>query len=257
MPARVLSLFFLCASLGTARADVAVDSESVDISEVKTKLKLFTDGHKHYIALVPFGDAFDHLYWGDGKTFWQQRVIGGGSSGNESFDRVFWDPRINAGYQRSFGFRDGKYHVQCDKRVTELKPLTDGEASALIAGGKFVKPRWKHRAYAIARDDQGVYYYVDKIREPEESKSFRLWVGPKGSLKLMKMTNVVSDSEGDMFATKSGQLRLILGKKESSWVHEGKQTKLLIVPVEDNGAMIYSELGVYAGQPLGTPCDDL
>lgn len=256
MPARTLLLLALFAPL-PALADVAVDTEAVDVSEVKTKLKVLGDGHKHYIAIIPFGSVWDHFFYGDGKTFYQQRVIGGGSSGTESFDRVFWDPRINAGYQRSFDFRDAKYKLQCDKRITEFTPLADAEAQAMVSSAKFMKPRWKHRAYALARDDTGTYYYVDRVREPEEAKSFRLYVGPKGSLKLMKMTNVVSDSEGDMFATKTGQLRLILGKNESSWISGKKAKKLLIVPVEDNAAMIYSELGVYTGQPLGTPCDDL
>jgi hypothetical protein len=29
------------------------------------------------------------------------------------------------------------------------------------------------------------------------------------------------------------------------------------MPVEDNTVLIHKELGVYIGQPLGTPCDDL
>ena len=29
------------------------------------------------------------------------------------------------------------------------------------------------------------------------------------------------------------------------------------VPVEDNHVLIYTDLGVYTGEPLGTPCDDL
>lgn len=253
---KTLSLLALLDPL-PALADAAVNTEAVDVSSVKDKLKVLTDGHKHYVVIIPFGDVYEHFYYGDGKTFYQQRVIGGGSSGTESFDRVFWDPRINAGYQRSIGFRDNKYSLQCDKRITALTPVADGEAAKILSAAKFMKPRWKFRAYALARDEEGNYYYVDRVREPEEAKSFRLYVGPKGSLKLMKMTNVVSDSEGDMFATKTGQLRLILGKQESTWVHAGAHKKLLLVPVEDNAAMIYSELGVYTGQPLGTPCDDL
>src|SRR5262245_46955448 len=122
MPARSLAALALFASV-PAFADVAVDSEAVDVSAVKSKLKLLSDGHKHYVVIVPFGDVYEHFFYGDGKTFYQLRVIGGGSSGKESFDRVFWDPRINAGYMRSFGFRDGKYSLQCDKRITEFTPV--------------------------------------------------------------------------------------------------------------------------------------
>ncbi len=84
---------------------------------------------------------------------------------------------------------------------------------------------------------------------------FRLYSGPRGSMKPLKMVNVVSDSEGDIFSTKSGELRLVLDKKESAWVQKGKRQQLKSLPVEDNVALIYSDLGVYVGQPLGTPCD--
>ena len=30
-----------------------------------------------------------------------------------------------------------------------------------------------------------------------------------------------------------------------------------MLPIDDNAVMIYTDLGVYTGQPLGTPCDDL
>lgn len=71
------------------------------------------------------------------------------------------------------------------------------------------------------------------------------------------MTDVASDSEGEIFATKTGSLRLILGKKESAWIQGKKTSPLTLIPVEQNYRMIYTELGVYSGAKLGTPCDDL
>jgi hypothetical protein len=76
-------------------------------------------------------------------------------------------------------------------------------------------------------------------------------------MKPQKLTNIVSDSEGDIFATKTGSLRVVLDKHESLWTQGKKQQKLILLPIEDNAIMIYSDLGVYTGQPLGTPCDDL
>jgi hypothetical protein len=241
-----------------AHADATAGaSDLVDVAAVKSKLKVISDGKGHLLALVPFEISDELIFWGDGKTFWQLRTYGGSADGNKSFDRNFWEPRVVEGYKAELSFRDGKYQVQCDKRVTELKPLADAEAAALIGKARFVRPRWNHRAYALARDDEGNYYYVDKVREPEELKSFRLYAGPKGRMKLQKMTNVVSDSQGDIFATRTGQLRLILDKKESTWVHGKARKPLTLVPVEDNHVMIYTDLGVYSGEPLGTPCDDL
>lgn len=232
--------------------------EPVDVSADKPKMVVVTDGKKRYVAIVPFAeDSFKGFFYGDGKVFYEQRVFGGGSSGHESFDKVFWDPRARAPYQASIDFKDKKYEMTCATRKTELVPLADAEAKAILDGAKFYKPLWKHQAYALARDNTGKYYYVDRAREPEGNKSFRLFVGPKGQMKQQKMTNVVSDSAGDIFATKTGELRLILNQNESLWQAKGKQTKLISLPIDENHVMIYSELGVYTGERLGTPCDDL
>jgi hypothetical protein len=235
-----------------------------DISAIKDKITAWTDGKKHYLALAMTTDSDSPVFWSaDGKTFYQLRVFGGGSEGDDKdlrrLDRVFWEPRVQAAYQGGFDYRqDGKkLTVQCADRKTELKKLPDAEAKALVDGGKFYKARWNRYAYALARDNTGKYYFVDNQREPEHSKNFRLWAGPKGAMKPQKMVNVVSDSEGDIFATKSGELRLVLDKHETTWIQSEKKTKLVYLPVEDNHIMIYTDLGVYTGEPLGTPCDDL
>jgi hypothetical protein len=246
----------LAAVPAVARAD-----DAVDVSEYKDKLKVLTDGKGHYLTVMPFtiGDGPDtgYLFYGDGKTFWAQRRYGGFRSGDEAFDNAFWDPRVASGYQASFGFRDKKWTVQCGERVTELKALEKPEADKLLADAKFMKPRWTRKAYALARDNSGTYYFVDRMREPEDSKDFRVFRGPKGAVKPQKMVNVVNDSEGDIFITKAGKLRLVLDKHETTWVEGGKSLKLTPLEVGDNHVMIYSELGVYAGEKLGTPCDDL
>ena len=231
-------------------------ADPIDVSTLRDKLVVVEDGQGHYIAVVPFGDSiWDHLYWSqDGKDFYQQRVFGGGSNGTESFDRSFWEPRVRGRNGASFGMHEGTYKLWCGERTTVFKPLEQGKASAMLASGTFHPARWKYRAYALARDDAGTYYYVDRRRD-EGSMEFRLYSGQRGSMKPLKMVNVVSDSEGDIFSTKSGELRLVLDKKESAWVQKGKRQQLKSLPVEDNVALIYSDLGVYSGQPLGTPCD--
>src|SRR4029077_16904732 len=103
-------------------------SEPVDVAAVKEKLKILHDGKKHYVALVPFDDGgWAHVYYGDGKTFHALRVIGSGANGGESFDFVFWEPRVKARWQASFEFKSGKYAVLCDTRKTELTALPDAE----------------------------------------------------------------------------------------------------------------------------------
>jgi hypothetical protein len=112
--------------------------------------------------------------------------------------------------------------------------------------------------YALLRDTQGNYYLVEKGFQPEDEKSFRVHVGPKGSLKLQQMKDIVSDSEGQIFSTKKGELRLVVDRSQSPVWIEGpkKKVELRVVPITENLPMIYNELGVYAGARLGTPCDD-
>jgi hypothetical protein len=249
-----------CAAAGAAEPAPA----PADITGIKDKLSVWTDGKKHYLALVMTTDSDSPIFWSaNGKEFYQLRVFGGGSEGDDKnlkkLDRVFWEPRVDAPYKGSFDYRsaDKAITVQCSDRKTAIKQLPAAEAKPLVDGAKFFKSRWNRYAYALARDNTGKYYYVDNQREPEHAKNFRLWAGPKGALKPQKMINVVSDSEGDIFATKSGQLRLVLDKHETMWIQGQKKTKLVYLPVEDNHIMIYTDLGVYTGEPLGTPCDDL
>jgi hypothetical protein len=233
-------------------------AEAVDVGAVKDKLELLGDGKSHFVALIPFDDGgWTHVYYGDGKTFHALRVVGSGSVGRESFDLTFWEPRVKARYQAGVELRDGKYQVTCDARKTELRALPRAEANALLAKATFHKPLWRFHAFALARDDKGTYYYVDRQREPEDSLNFRLFSGPRGALKPLKMVNVVSDSEGQIFSTKTGDLRLVLDRKEAAWVKGKARTTLVPLPIEDNAQLIYTDLGAYTGQRLGTPCDDL
>jgi hypothetical protein len=242
-------------------AAAASPDDEIDITPYKEKMKVLTDGKGHYLAVMPFtisdGPDTGWLFYGDGKTFWAQRRFGGGRSGDQSFDSTFWEPRVDSGWKANFGYRDKKYAVQCDDRKTELQVVPRDEAAKILDEAKFMKTRWKRKAYALARDNSGTYYYVDRAREPEDSKDFRIFRGPKGALKPLKMTNVVSDTEGDIFVTKAGRLRLVLDKRETVWLEGKRQTRLTPLDPGDNHVLIYSELGVYEGEPLGTPCDDL
>jgi hypothetical protein len=233
------------------------EAGAVDVSAVKNKLVVLHDGKQHYVAVIPFGDLYDHFYYGDGKRFYAQLVSGGGSVGKESWNRVFWEPRVNAPWKGSIAFAKDQTTVQCGDRATEFKPLDAGEQAKVLAAASFFKTPWLHRAYSLTRDNKGTYYYVDRLREPENNKSFRLFAGPRGNLKPLKMTNVVSDSQGDIFTTKKGELRLVLDRKHPSWSAGKSETELINLPLDENRVLIYTDLGVYTGQRLGTPCDDL
>jgi len=231
----------------------------VDVAAVRDRMQVLGDGRGHYVALLPFatGADRDHTYYGDGKRFYALRVGASSSSGHEAFALSFWDPRFRDGVSREVRLRDGRYSVSCGTRDTEMKALPAAEAAPLLAGASFFAPLWRWKAYALARDDRGTYFYVDRQREPADSRNFRIYSGQRGKMKRLDMTNVVSDSMGEIFMTRTGKLWLIFGKQESFWIQGKNKKGLTNVNVEDNAAMIYDENGAYPGQRLGTPCDDL
>jgi hypothetical protein len=243
------------------------------------ELYAYTDGKGHYVAVklqsgATFASEFEPggLYYSpDGKTFWQQQT--GHQAGDPRSKDLrgisFWEPRADSirNEGAEFRFGPGLGRINCsEKRTVDVTEVRGEDKAKLFAGAVFRAPRWAYAAYALARDDAGNYVYVD--HEVNRPRAFRLWRGPRGNMKPLAMTNVVSDSRGDIFTTKDGQLRLVVGKQDRKvdkdeqpdpqplWIKGKARTPLTWVPVRDNPTLIYQELGVYQGQLLGTPCDD-
>ncbi len=236
---------------------------------VKDRLKLVTDGKGHYLAMDATGSYRGPFFYGDAKGLYQLRSSGGGASGNERFNVALWDPRIDYRVNgvTSFDWNEGKYSVSCHPKVTELTLVSAADAKKVLETAVLYQPKWTRRPHKLARDDKGNYFYVDCAREDAVGahcgRDWRLYTGQRGKMKLQQMTNIVHDSEGEIFATKSGELRLVLTggaeRKESGlkWVAGKNISALINVPIEDNARMIYMDLGVYDRERLGTPCDDL
>ncbi|MEC9072725.1 MAG: hypothetical protein VX938_10115 [Myxococcota bacterium] len=244
----------------------AEPAPGLDIRDFQDALSVLSDGNGHYVVVVTFAGANkthkvgSHLFYGDGQVFYEQRVSGGGSnSTDKTFNRYLWEPRAKA----SLRARGDAYTIQCDERETAFRVVPKAQAETLLANGRFNPPLWKRRAYALTRDDNGTYYYVDRAREPPGNFDFRLSRGNRGDMKALKLANIVSDSEGDIFITRGGSLRLTWdrtrgnGARRSEWVEKRKTRALVDVPVSRNAVLIYRDLGMYDGQRLGTPCDDL
>jgi hypothetical protein len=246
-------------ALADAPAALQVDPK------VRESMALCTDGKSHYVGIASGGEG-SPLFYGDGKKmfhiaeqpkflspdwFFEPRFFNKGN--NENFRGIDWRLYSHVDYDAE----KKSCAVTCGEKVTDLKIVSADEAKTLLAGATFFPSPIERVPYALARDPRAIYYYVDRGARPGTEKSYHLWRGPKGGMKLQKMTDVASDSEGEIFATKTGSLRLILDKKQSSWVQGEKATSLTLVPVAENYQMIYNDLGVYTGQRLGTPCDDL
>lgn len=233
----------------------APSPESVDVDAHRPNLKVWSDGKGHYIAAEP---NFEHVYYGDGKTFFDSTPFSTSSDGKIA-TATLRDMRYDRQNQTELTRdRDMNLSVTCGKRTSKLTPVEDDKAKSMLGAAAFNRMPHSYKPYVLARDTKGTYYFVDRGRYPDNERSFRVFIGPRGNMKEQKLSNIVHDSAGDIFATPTGDLRLVTGDPTfSEWVKADKHTKLLDIPIEDNVPMIYTELGPYKTVRLGTPCDDL
>ena len=257
------TMSFLCvasaAALAHADAPITVDA---------SKLAVCTDGKAHYVAVGPHEKYISQLYYGDGKIMSEVMIDPSGMlSGTDFLDPRFPNPTANDDFRgldmRVYSSVDYDKEkktcsLRCGDRTQALTVMGGPEAAKLMGGATFQKSPRVREPYALARDDRGTYYYVDRGLTAETKSNFRVFVGKKGALKLQKMKDVASDSEGEVFSTASGDLRFVTAhdKKEYTWLKGGKSVHLVALPPRENLTLIYTTLGVYTGQKLGTPCDD-
>jgi hypothetical protein len=223
----------------------------VDVS----KLLLVTDGQGRYMAMVPFSGISGPVLAGDAKGLFLQRVFGGGSEGDRAFSFVFWEPRARVPAEASFDFREGRYRLTCGKKELDYKPVPAREAAAFLKRTPLYGVRWRRAGHALARDDEGTYYYVDRARVPEDSTDFRAYVGRRGRVVAEPAELLARDEDGELFALQAGTLRFSPGRKEAELSRGGEKRKLAFLQVEDHVQLLYTALGAYTGERLGTPCD--
>jgi hypothetical protein len=259
----VIAPIALAATAALAGPSAADPLKPIDATPMLSKLEVFRDDLGNiYVVPKPDAVSFDEaqawVFYGDRKTLYQQRVIGAGKNGNTEFEFDLWAPRARDQRVAAMQVEGGKLALHCRPGKDGTRPLTQlqaDEASTLLRHAKFMPPLWIHQAHLLARDDDGVYYYVDAVREEYGGKGYRVFVGPKGRMKQVVMTNIVSDSAGEIYVTKTGQLKLIAGTAKMYWIKDGKKNELTALPPENNIYLIYRDLGIYGR--LGAVCDDL
>jgi len=219
---------------------------------------------KRYIVQIPDISENPGLYYGDGEGFF--RAITGQYLGPDWFyDPRFFNPKNNDSF-RGYDLRSwsnvefkpdsGTCELTCGTIEKTLKLVPGQKAKAVAEKLEVKPPPTPYEPYALARDPRGVYYYVERSTTKGQERFFRLYVGRLGNLTQQKMKDIVSDSEGEIFSSKAGDLRLVLDKSKATWISRKQSLDLKRVPVEKNLHMIYNQLGVYTGVRLGTPCDD-
>ena len=263
----------------TAGAEAPPWGKAATLGERMTleKTGVCTDGKSHYVVVAPNDKQLVTLYYGDGKTFYRVPAPPWVLSGDHFFEPRFLAKSRNSNFRgvdmRAYGEVSYEAAKQtctafCGERKTTLTILDEPAKQALLLGKvTFLPPLHTRAPYHLARDEQGRYFYVDRGNTPETEKNFRLFVGPKGAMKLQKMTNTVADTEGEIFTTKSGSLRYVTDRKNPPvWIQGAKKLKLTVVPLEgtdasgepvNNYQLIYNDLGVYLGERLGNPCDEM
>jgi hypothetical protein len=234
-----------------------------DIASLKANLAVLSDGKGHYLVYNAKAVLDGPTFYGDMKAMHRIRVAGGGSSGTESWNLSIWDPRtVMSNDRASLSMRDEGKEFQgvCGKKTITFTPAPAEEGKKLLDSDVFKGPLWTRKPERLLRDNQGTYYFIDRLRSDDdaERRDFVFFKGPRGKMKTVKLKDIVDDSKGLILATSNGQLRLVSDQTEPFWVQGKSRVQLIDVPLDDNRnvQLVYSELGVYDGQKLGTPCDD-
>jgi hypothetical protein len=252
-----IALIALGAMAATAAAEPA--PKPVDIKPLRSKATVLQDAQGGTYVVFR-GDERKLFYGPTAKQLYEQVVIGSGSNG-EAFDLSTWAPRLSDMHYASFAYKDDKTYLKsCDgKDDAVLTELTGDKANAILDKAAFLSSAILHVPHLLARDDSGVYYYVDRIAKAYGGKGYRVYIGKKGAMKLLPLTDVASDSAGEVFSTKTGDLRLVRHtedrKDTMTWVKGEKRMDLVFLDTDVNSAVIFRDLGIYTF--LGTLCDNI
>ncbi len=230
--------------------------------EERAKLMLFDDGKGNLVASGPHEARL--VLAGDAKKLFKLWLQSGGAEGSEKFEWSFWEPRAVDGWQRSFEVKipEGTAKLQCGDSAVAFKRVSDARARKILARAALLEARWRRVGQVLGRSDEGEYWYVDAARtaggDEAKKRDFRLYVGRKGALVRLELLDAIEDPAGMLFVTAGGRLELKRaqdGDTKLAWITAAGRRELTFLPIYGQGPLIYGELGVYAGERLGTPCD--
>jgi len=231
----------------------------VDIKARKARAIVLADAQGG--TYVVFRGDDPRLFYGPTAKALHEQIIIGSSSNGDAFDFTTWAPRLPNMQYGGFAYKDDRtYTKTCDgKDDAVLTELTGDKARAILDRSAFLSSAIVHVPHLLARDDRGVYYYVDRLAKIYGGKGYRVYVGKKGAMKQMPLSDVASDSAGEVFSTRSGDLRLVRRSENIKdmmvWVKGEKRTELVFLDTDVNSAVIFKDLGIYAF--LGTLCDNV
>lgn len=249
-------------------ATAEVKPTKVDIKPFRDELVVLQDRDGGTIVIKPHilktdkTDAVDARVWvaePTSKELWEQSLEGHSRNGRWWSDST-WSPRIPGQRPGSINFQDDQFFKICDGTTRQpLTQLTGEKAKAILDKYTFMTEYQTRRAHLLARDDTGVYYYVDRFAKKYGGSGYRVFVGKKGAMKQLALTDVATDTAGDVYSTKTGDLRLTNtnkpGGREISWIKGGKRVELIGLDLYMNTILVYSDLGIY--KFMGNLCDKI
>jgi hypothetical protein len=228
----------------------------VDIKPYKNKLVVLKDADGGVYAVTNEKGEDPHIFYGaNAKVLYEQLPEGSSSrNGDVAWSVAVMAPRTPYPFIGQIERKeDGSYRRACGEVYAELTELTGDKAKEILGKAQFLTTTLIRRPYLLARDDRGVYYYVDELRQMYGGAGHRVFVGKKGALKQMALTDVTSDSAGEVFSTKSGDLRLVhsfddkenRGKPSAQWIRGEKKTDLINLDPYMNQPLIWRDFGIY------------
>ncbi len=237
---------------------------AVDIKAFRDKLLVLEDVQGGTYVVLPGSDS--RMWYGTGKTLYEQIVVTRSANGQTgSWDVGVWAPRVPRTQPGSIQRNDdGAFFRWCGgESKLPLKQITADRAKTILDKSTFLTSALVRRPHLLARDDNGTYYYVDVVRQEYGGSGYRVFVGKKGAMKQLPLTDVATDDAGEVFATKTGNVRVVhdenVGdsdtKSVATFIKGDKRTQLVVLDVNRNSPLIFKDLGIYSF--LGTICDDL
>jgi hypothetical protein len=201
---------------------------------------LLSDGSGHFYIFSDTGNRSGPLFAGDGKVFYEQRIVASSRAGADT-SLVFWDPRFSSAAERSFDRKAEHYTLTCGAKTIALQ-LTE---RVKFADASLRQARWQREAVALAVDDTGIYYYVDRGRANARVDDFQLFIGQRGRLALVK----IEKAPPQAFVTARGTLTI--APAGVTW----NAQKLSLIDLDKQAAFIYTKLGAYPAEKLASACD--
>ncbi len=264
----------LAASGGVAAAAAAAPSAPVSVGPIGSATKpspvqevplknpkegeglvLFSDGQGRYLAHNPALLNRSPVFFGDANKLYKQRTQSTGRSGKGSYSITVWAPRFSEGYKRQFYVKDGVSTRRCGDVKTVLQPVPAAKAAKILAGAKLLEQRWVRGVTFFAMDSEPRYYVLDKALEPRNSQDYRLYVGAKGALRFVEVTDVsLGSGKKGRYVTAEGQLAV--DYKVTTWTPKGGAAiELQVLSHFSRAKDIYTAFGTYDEKMLGTICD--